>query len=128
MFLLPLLVLAITAFVVYKVVQHHAHAVSALGPAHAPVLSGASVWPTTPAGKLGVAALGLSLLPVLLVNVVQVPYLSAATMLLTLGLTSFARFGEHDRSTSVLVALCVSAAATAAGLLFLTGEVLIGHD
>ena len=39
-----------------------------------------------------------------------------------------ARFAKHDHSTSVLIALGESALAVLAGLLFLAGEVFIGHD
>ena len=37
-------------------------------------------------------------------------------------------FLEHDHSTSVLIVFAISALAALAGLLFLAGEVFIGHD
>lgn len=97
------------------------------GPVAVPVQR-APFWPSTIEGKLGIGAFALNLLPMVLVNVIQVPYLSVVVLLAALVLTGVARFAKHDHSTSVLIAFAVSALAMLAGLLFLAGEVLIGHD
>ena len=129
MFLLPLFVVALAGFAVYAVV--HRRAQSATGIVDAPVavpVQRLPFWPTTIEGKFGIGSFALSLLPMVLVNVIQVPYLSAVVLLAALVLTGVARFAKHDHSTSVLIAFAVSALATLAGLLFLAGEVFIGHD
>ena len=46
----------------------------------------------------------------------------------SLVLTGVARFAKHDHSTLVLIAFIVSALATLFGLLFLAGEVIVGHE
>ena len=129
MFLLPLLMIAIVGVAVYSVM--HRRTRPATVTAHAPAADStvpAPFWPTTLEGKVGVAAFALSFVPIVLVNVIQVPYLSIVTMLATVVLTGMARFAKHDRSTAVLIAFAVAALAMLAGALFLAGEVFIGHD
>ena len=129
MFLLPLIVVALAGFAVYTVL--HRQAESATGSIDAPAavpVQRAPFWPTTIEGKVGIGAFALSFLPIVLVNVIQVAYLSVVVLLTALVLTGVARFAKHDRSTSVLIAFAVSALATLAALLFLAGEVFIGHD
>jgi hypothetical protein len=129
MFLLPLLMIAIVGVAVYTVMHRRAHPanVTAHAPAETPTHS-TSFWPTTIEGTIGVAAFAVSFVPIVLVNVIQVPYLSIATLLVSLVLTGMARFVKHDHSTSVLVAFAVSVLATLAATLFLAGELFIGHD
>lgn len=129
MFLLPLLLIAIVGVAAYTVMHRPTRPAPAT--AHAPAADStvpAPFWPTTIEGKVGIAALVLSFVPIVLVNVIQVPYLSIVTMLATVVLTGIARFTRHDRSTAVLVAFAVAAFATLTGVLFLAGEVFIGHD
>lgn len=125
MILLPLAILAIAGLVVYRVVRHRAQA-AGVGQTFA--LSGAPFWPTTVQGRLGLGALALSLLPMLLVTVIQIAFFSPAVLLAVLVLTGVARYVEDDGSLSVLMAFGVSTVATVIGLLFLGGEVFIGHD
>ena len=127
MFLLPLLMIAIVG--VYTVMHRRAHPATVT--AHAPAAASthpAQFWPTTIEGKVGIAAFALGFVPMVLVNVIQVPYLGIVMLLVSLALTGVARFARHDRSTSVLVAFAVAALATLAWVLFLAGEVFIGHD
>jgi hypothetical protein len=129
MFLLPLLVLALVGFGVYNVVHHRA--LPAAGVVDAPaavVVQRNPFWPTTIEGKFAIGAFVLSLLPVLFVNVMLMPYVSPVLLLAALVLSGVARFVKHDRSTSVLIAFVVCALAALAGLLFLAGEVFIGHE
>jgi hypothetical protein len=49
-------------------------------------------------------------------------------LLVAFVLSGVARFFKHDHSTSVLIAFAVSALAVLAGLLFLAGEIFIGHN
>lgn len=129
MFLLPLLMIAVVGVAVYTVMHRRTHPATVT--AHAPVAVSthpAPFWPTTIEGKIGIAAFALSFVPIVLVNVIQVPYLSIVTLLVCLVLTGMARFAKHDRSTSVLVAFVVAALATLAWVLFVAGEVFIGHD
>jgi hypothetical protein len=128
MFLLPLLIVAAAGFGIYALVHHRTQ--PALG-ADAPTgvtVHRASFWPITIEGKFALGAIALSVLPVVLVNVIQVPYLGIALLLAALALSGVARFVKHDHSTSVLLALAVSALAVTAALAFLAGEIFIGHD
>lgn len=129
MFLLPLLVLVMAGLVAYTVVHHRAQpgTVTAGGPASVSVHR-APFWPTTMEGRLGVMAFAVSFLPVTLVNVIHVPYLGAVFLLAALALSGVARFARHDQSISVLIAFALCALSVLAGLLFLAGEVFIGHD
>jgi hypothetical protein len=129
MFLLPLTMIAVVCVAVYTVMHRRTRpaTVTAHAPADAAAHS-APFWPITTEGKLGIAAFALSFVPVVLVNVIQVPYLAIVMVVASLALTGTARFARHDRSTSVLVALAVSVVATLAWVLFLMGEVMIGHD
>jgi hypothetical protein len=129
MFLPFLLILAMAGFAIYTVV--HGRAQPATGivgePAAVPVPR-APFWPTTLEGKVGVGAFALNFLLMALVNVAFVPFLSPVALLAALVLTGVARFAKHDHSASVLIAFAVSAFAALALLLFLAGEVFIGHD
>ena len=129
MFLLPLIILAIAGYGVYTLVHHRAQPATGVVDEPAAVAAQqAPFWPTTIVGGFAIAALALSVVPVVLVNVVQVPYLVPVVLLAALVLSGVARFAEHDHSTSVLIVFAVSALAVLAGLLFLAGEVVIGHD
>jgi hypothetical protein len=105
----------------------HPAPVTAHAPAETPTHT-TSFWPTTLEGKVGIAVFAVSFVPIVMVNVIQVPYLSIVTLLASLVLTGIARFVKHDRSTSVVVALAVSVLATLAWVMFLAGEVFIGHS
>ena len=129
MFLLPLLVLVIAGFVAYTVL--HRRALQPTGKIGAPAsvaVQRATVWPTTIEGKVGIGAFALSFLPLVLVNVIQVQYLGLFVLPASLVLTGVARFAKHDHSTLVLIAFIVSALAALFRLLFLAGEVFIGHE
>jgi hypothetical protein len=65
---------------------------------------------------------------VVLVNVILMPYIGPVVLLAAFVLSGVARFVKHDHSKSVLIAFAVSALAVLAGLLFLAGEIFIGHD
>lgn len=129
MFLLPLLLIAIVCVAVYAVMHRRTHpaTVTAHVPADAATHT-APFWPTTIEGKLGIAAFALSFVPVVLVNVIHVPYLAIVMLVASFVLTGTARFARHDRSTLVLAAFAVSVLATLAWVSFLLGEVMIGHD
>ena len=88
----------------------------------------AAFWPTTIEGKVGIGAFALGVLPEVLVNVIQVSYLSPVVLLAAFVLSGVARFAKHDHSMSVLIVFAVSALAALAGRLFLGGEIFIGHD
>ncbi len=129
MFLLPLLVVALASSVLYVGLHHRAR--RATGMVDAPLTVEARrtpFWPTTVVGKFAVGALAVGVLLEVLVNVIQVGYFGAAVLLAALVLSGIARFVQHDHSTSVLIAFAVSTLAVVAGLLFLAGEVFIGHD
>jgi hypothetical protein len=129
MFLLPLLIVALAGIGVYTLVHHRTQ--PATGTVDAPaaaVLPRTPFWPTTIEGKFAIGAFAVSVLPVVFVNVIQLPYLGPVVLLAALVLSGVARFVKHDHSTSVLVAFAVSAVAALAGLLFLAGELFIGHS
>jgi hypothetical protein len=129
MFVVPLLMVALVGAAGYTVMHRRAHPATVT--AHATALEStrpAPFWPTTIEGTVGVAALVLSSVPIVLVNVIQVPYLSIVTLLVAVVATGVARFAKHDRSTSVLIAFAVAALATSAAVLFFAGEVFIGHE
>jgi hypothetical protein len=129
MFVLPLLILAMAGFAVYTVIHHRTQPATGIVEAPAAVhLHRAPFWPTTIEGKLGIGAFALSFVPLVLINVIQVPFLSEVVLLAALVLSGVARFAKHDHSTSVLIAFAVSALAALAGLMFLAGEIFIGHD
>jgi hypothetical protein len=89
---------------------------------HRPVL------PTTPLGWVGFTTAILAVVNVALVNVIQVPFLGIGLLVATAAAAALARFVQHDRSVVVLAVVLASAAALLGWLLFLGGEVLIGHD
>ena len=127
MFLLPLLIVALAGIGVYTLVHHRTQ--PATGTVDAPaaaVLPRTPFWPTTIEGKFAIGAFAVSVLPV--VYVIQLPYLGPVVLLAALVLSGVARFVKHDHSTSVLVVFAVSAVAALAGLLFLAGELFIGHS
>jgi hypothetical protein len=129
MFLLPLLLIAAAAYVVYRVL-HRAPQLTA-GTVHeldSHPVPRRPFWPTTIEGKLGIIAFALAFAPIALVNVVQVPFLSWAVLVAALALTADARFVKHDRSTSVLIVFVVTAIGALASVVFIAGEVFIGHD
>jgi hypothetical protein len=129
MFLLPLLVLAMAGFAVYTAIHHRTQpATGAVGVAAAVAVPRTPFWPTTIEGKFAIGAFLLSLLPVVFVNVTLMPYLGPVVLLAAFVVSGVARFAKHDHSTSVLIAVAVSTLAILAGLLFLAGEVFIGHD
>jgi hypothetical protein len=129
MFLLPLLLLAMVGYGVYFVAHHRTRPVTgAVDAPAAVVVRRHPFWPTTIEGKFAIGAFALSLLPVVLVNVMVMPYLSPVLLLAALVLSGVARFVKQDHSTSVLIAFVVTALAALAGLLFLAGEVFIGHE
>jgi hypothetical protein len=129
MFLLPLLILAMAGFGVYAVVHRRAQPATGIVDAPAAVaVQPTPFWPTTIEGKFAIGAFVLSFLPVVLVNVMVMPYLGPVVLLAAFVLSGVARFVKHDHSTSVLIAFAVSALAVLAGLLFLAGEIFIGHD
>jgi hypothetical protein len=129
MFLLPLLIVAMAGIGVYTVVHHRTQPATTIADAPAAAaVQRTPFWPTTIEGKFAIGAFAVSLLPVVLVNVIQVPYLGPVVLLAALVLSGVARFAKHDHSTSVLLAFAVSAVAALAGLLFLAGEVFIGHS
>jgi hypothetical protein len=129
MFLLPLLVIAAAALVFYRLL--HRYPVLPAGvsrdvgshPAHQ-----RPFWPTTIEGRVGIAAFGLTFVRFALVNVLRVRYLGWAVLIAAFALTGVARFARHDRSASVLIVFVVTAVGALFSLLFLAGEVLLGHD
>jgi hypothetical protein len=129
MLLLPLIILAIAGYGVYTLVHHRPHPANGIVDESVAVAARQTpFWPTTIAGKFAIGALALGVVPVVLVNVVQVPYLVPVVLSAAFVLAGVARFVEHDHSTSVLIVFAVSALAVLAGLLFLAGEIFIGHD
>ncbi len=126
MFLVPLLILAGLGYAVYAVV-HHRHVMVSSHGAMAAVEHG-SPWPTTTFGWVGLGALALALVNMALVNVFQVAYVAWALVLAAVLFTGLARFVKHDHSAAVLIAFIVTALGATAGVLFLLGEVFIGHD
>jgi hypothetical protein len=127
-FLLPLLILAIAGLGVYTVEHHRTqHATGIVDAPAAVAVQRTPFWTTTIAGKFAIGAFALSFLPVVFVNLIAaVPRPGrVAGCIRALGHRAFVK---HDHSTSVLIAFAVSALAVLAGMLFLAGEVLIGHD
>lgn len=129
MFVLPLVVVAAVVFAAYRVAHRGAPRVAAVGvDLDSHPVQHLPFWPSTVEGKVGVAAFVLGFLVVALVNVVQVAFLGWGVQVAALAFTAVARFGRHDRSASVLIVLVVTAVAVLASLLFLAGEVWLGHD
>ena len=128
MFLLPVLVLVIVGVVAWRLLHRQPHAVGTAAGAPGTVAAvHGPVWPTTLVGWLGIGAFALVALvqiPVL----PAVPFLAWILLLAAVVLTGVARFAGHDHSTAVLVVLVVTAIGAAAAVLFLAGEVFIGHD
>lgn len=99
-----------------------------VGPSGAPVDQGPTppVWPSTTIGRLAVGALGFALMTQLLL--LPVPFLAMAALLAAVVLSGMARFRLHDGSAAVLVVWVAGLAIAIATLLFLAGEVFIGHE
>lgn len=129
MFVLPVLVLVFAGLAVYSLAHHRPQ--PATGTVDTPALDAthrSGFWPTTIAGKLAVGTFAASFVPMVLVNLIQVPYLGAVLLPAALALAAVARFAKHDRAMSVLITLVVSAVAVLFALLFVAGEVFIGHE
>ena len=127
MFLLPILVLAVVGWAIYKMV--HRPSPSVIHAGGAPVAGTVrhhAFWPTTAMGWVGIAAFGVLVLVQVAVNAIQVPFLTWGLAVAALALTAGARFGTRDRSPAVLIVLIVTAIATIAAVLFLAGEILVG--
>jgi hypothetical protein len=129
MFLLPLLAIVVVVYLAYRVLHRQAQpATGMVGTTGAAPAHQAPFWPTTVEGRLGIGAFALSFVLMALVNVIQVPFLSVIVLLAALVLTGVARIVRQDHSVSVLGVLIVTALATVALLLFLGGEIFIGHS
>jgi hypothetical protein len=129
MLLLPLLILAMAGFGVYTVVHHRTQPATGVVDVPADVAADRTpFWPTSIEGKFALGAFAVGVMSGMLVNVMSVPFLGPVVLLAALVLSGVARFVEHDHSASVLIAFAVSALAVLAGLLFLAGEVFIGHE
>ncbi|HEX5614285.1 MAG TPA: hypothetical protein VFZ83_03935 [Acidimicrobiia bacterium] len=124
MILVPVLVLAVAGFAIYTLA--HGRAVAAHGAAVS--VERRPFLPTSPMGWAALVAVALVFVNLALVNVVQVPFLAWILLLAALGCSGAARFAYHDRSGSVLVVLVVTTLSAIAAVLFLAGEVFIGHD
>lgn len=128
MILLPLLVIVMVGYLAYRVWQRQPHPAGGMAGGPSVAAPQVSFWPTTVEGKLGLGAFASLFGLMALVNVVTVPFLSWIVGLAGLVLTGVARLARHDRSVSVLIVLVVMSLAVVASLLFLGGEVFIGHD
>lgn len=129
MFLLPVVVIAAAAYVAFRAL-HRGTPLASSGISHpaAATVARPALWPTTIEGKVGVAAFALGFLPIALVNVVQVAFFGWAVQIVALASTAVARFVRHDRAASVLIVFILSAVVVLASMLFLAGEVIVGHD
>lgn len=127
MFLIPLVILVGGGIWVYLLLEHR-HVAATAGSGGPVAVDRAPFWPTTAVGKVSVVAFVLAFMPALLVNVVQVPFLAWILLLASLALSGVARFGQHDRSIAVLTIFIVTAIGATFSVLFLAGEVFIGHD
>lgn len=131
MLLLPtILVVAVATFLAYRVLHRGTPLISGGPDLTVPTAAEprSPLWPTTVEGKIGIGAFALGFLPVALVNVVQVAFFGWAVQLTALVATAIARFVRHDRAVSVLIVLILTAFAVLASLLFVAGEIVIGHD
>lgn len=129
MLLLPLVVIAVAAYAVYRIMHRQPQlATGVVAAPDAVPVSRAPFWPTTIEGRISIGAFALNFAPLALVNVIAIPFLGWILIIAALALSGVARFVKHDRSTSVLIVFVVTALGTLGGLLFLGGEVFIGHD
>lgn len=128
MLVIPILVLVVGGVIIYRVLHRQPRAASVSTGAAPAVAHAPPFWPASLTGMVGLGALGLAILSIALVNVVQVPYLSWILPIAALGCSAVARWVQHDRSSSVLIVLIVSAFAVLAAMLFVVGEVLFPHD
>lgn len=133
MYLLPILAIAVVAYLAYTLVRKR----RSLSPSDAASTTKhitqssrrpSSFWPSSTFGKVAIAIFLAGLFPIVLPNVVQVPYLGWGLQIFALVCLIVARFIQRDKSPSVLILLCVSALGVIAALLFVLGEVFIGHD
>lgn len=130
MFILPLVIIVVAGLVVYKVLHRRLHpATGTTGTAQSPAVAttSSSFWPVSNLGMLGVGCFVLYLVSVALVNAVQLPFFGWILLVAALILTGVARIGQHDRSASVLIVLIVTGIGAVTSLLFLAGEIFIGH-
>jgi hypothetical protein len=127
MLILPVLLVVAVGWIAWSLL-HHRHPVAATAAGPTEDVHHRQVMPMTLLGWVGFATGLLVLASVALVNVVQLPFLSVGLLLAAAASTLLARFVQHDRSTVVLLILAASVLALLGGLLFLGGEVLIGHD
>ncbi|MFZ6003625.1 MAG: hypothetical protein ACOYXM_06780 [Actinomycetota bacterium] len=129
MFLLQLLIIAMAGVAIYKVAHRQARpAVGTADPTAAVSTQRAPFWPTTVEGTVALGAFVLNFAPIALVNVIQVPFLGWTMLVAALAFSGVARFVKHDGSTSVLGVFVLTAIGVVFSLLFLAGEVFIGHE
>ena len=128
MFVIPILILVAAGVIIYGLLHRQPRAPAVSTGAAPTVAHTPPFWPASPTGMVGLGALGLMIVSIALVNVVQVPYLNWVLPIAALGFTAAARWAQHDRSTSVLIVLIVSAFVVLAATLFVAGEVLFPHD
>lgn len=127
MFVIPILVLVAAGVIIYRLLHRQPRAATVPAGAAPAVAHAPPFWPASPSGMVGLGALGLAILSIALVNVVHVPYLNWILPIAALGCSAAARWVQHDRSSSVLIVLIVSALAVLAAVLFVVGEVLFPH-
>lgn len=127
MFVIPILALVAAGVIVYQLLHRRPRAVAVPAGAAPAVAHAPPFWPASPSGMASLGALALAIVSIALVNLVQVPYLSWILPIAALGSSAVARWVQHDRSSSVLIVLIVSALAVLAAVLFVVGEVLFPH-
>lgn len=127
MFVIPILVLVVAGVMIYGVLHRQPGAAAVPAGAAPAVVHAPPFWPTSPSGIVGLGALALAIVSIALVNVVQVPYLRWILPIAALGCSAVARWAQHDRSSSVLIAFIASAFAVLAAALFVVGEILLPH-
>ncbi len=133
MFLLPILAIAVVAYLAYTLVRKRRSLSSSdpSGPTKHTTQSSrrlSNFWPSTAVGKIAIVIFLLGLVPVALPNFIRVPYLGWGVQIAAFICLAIARFIQRDRSISVLILLCVGALGLVASALFVLGEVFIGHD
>lgn len=127
MLVLPLLLLVVIGVVAYRTIQHR-HALTAAGTrVDAHVGNAPEIRPSTVLGWAALAALGLAVASMALVNIVAVPFLGSTLVIVSFALAAGSRFIQRDRSLVVLVVLIVAGLAFLAAVAFLVGELAIGH-
>ncbi len=124
MLLVPLFFLAGIGFAIYALVRRHAVDVHG----EAAVVARPPFWPTSQFGWFSVGAAGVGVLMDALINVVSVSFVPIVLLPASVAFSAVARFVQRDRSIAVLMILVVTAIGTLFWVLFLAGEVFIGHD